>query len=194
MPRELADLAGQLDARGPGADDREGQPGGPLLGVVLPFRHLEGTEDSSTQRQRLLERLHPGRPAREAVVAEVGRPHPTGEDQAVVADGPLAGVRAAHDQSPGRRVDRGHLAHLDRHVALPAQDVARDRRDLAGGENAGCHLVEERREKVVVGPLEQRDVGLSLLQRLRGEEAAEAGADDHDAVAAPLRRRLRLRA
>jgi hypothetical protein len=179
---ELADLAGQFDACRSGADDRKGQPRRSLLRVGLPLRHLEGPEDPPAQPQRLIDRLHPGSPALERVVAEVRGRHAPGEDQAVVGDRALGRVRAAHGERPGRDVDRGHLPHLDCHVALFAQHVSRGGRDLARGEDAGGHLVEQRREQVAVGPLDQRDVGVGLAQRLGGEQAAEAAADDHHAV------------
>jgi len=42
-------------------------------------------------------------------------------------------------------------------VALAAQHVTDGRRDLAGREDPGRHLVEQRREQVMVGLVDERD-------------------------------------
>ena len=61
----------------------------------------------------------------------------------------------------------------------PDEDLARRRRDLALGEDAGRHLVEQRLEQVVGGLRDHRDVDVGASQRLGAEQAPEAGAD-HD--------------
>ena len=56
-------------------------------------------------------------------------------------------------------------------------------RDLALGEDAGGHLVEQRLEQVVGRLGDERDLDVvAALERLRAEEPAETGADDDDAV------------
>ena len=86
---------------------------------------------------------------------------------------------------------RRDLAHLDCHVALAAQHVARRGRNLAGGQDAGRDLVEQRREQVMVVALDERDVDFGPLQLFDREQAREAAADDRHAMAA--RRRLPVR-
>ena len=53
-----------------------------------------------------------------------------------------------------------------------------DRRLL---EQARGHLVEQRLEGVVVVLVDQHDVGVALLQLLRGADPGEAAAEDEDA-------------
>ena len=67
-------------------------------------------------------------------------------------------------------------------VGLPAQHLARRRRDLPGREDPGRDLVEERLEEVMVGRGDQRHGDRRAPQRLGGVEAAEPGADDDHAV------------
>ena len=55
-------------------------------------------------------------------------------------------------------------------------------RDLARREQAGGDLVEQRLEQVVVGAVDQRDLGPAAGQDLRRPDAAEAAADDHHAM------------
>ena len=77
---------------------------------------------------------------------------------------------------------------IDCRVGLLAQHVADRRGDLALGEDPGRDLVEQRLEEVVVGPVDDRDLDIGAAQRLGGEEAAEAAADDHHAVSPGARR------
>ena len=98
------------------------------------------------------------------------------------------GVDGGPAQHHGRdllalEVDLGDLAEQHLRVALAAQHLAGRRGDLALGEDAGRHLVEQRLEQVVGGLGDQRDVDVGSAQRLGPEQPAEAGADDHDAVA-----------
>ncbi len=52
---DLADLAGELDARRAAADDEEGEPGAPSLGVVVGLGGLERREDAAADLDRVLE-------------------------------------------------------------------------------------------------------------------------------------------
>ena len=54
--------------------------------------------------------------------------------------------------------------------------------DIARRQHAGGHLVEQRLEGVEVPLVEQRDVVAAVAQLARGEQAAEAAADDDDAM------------
>ena len=55
-------------------------------------------------------------------------------------------------------------------------------RDVALGEDAGGQLIQQRLEQMVVRAVDDRHVDVGAPQRLGGEQAAEPGADDHDAV------------
>ena len=103
--RQLGDLPGDLDPGRAAADDDEGEPPPPLLRVALELGHLEGPEDPAPQLERVVDRLHSGRPARELVVAEVGLPGAGGDDQAVVGkleEDPV-GAHGGHASAPPGR-------------------------------------------------------------------------------------------
>ena len=61
--------------------------------------------------------------------------------------------------------------------------------DLAGREDAGGHLVEQRLEQVVVATVDEHDVDGPVPQQLGGGQPAEAAPDDHDPVPGGRRRR-----
>ena len=91
----------------------------------------------------------------------------------------------------GRRPPTTVLASTSTPVTVPsrtstlscrAQHLADRRGDLALGEDAGRHLVEQRLEQVVRGAVDQRDLDRRAPQRLGGEQPAEPRSDDHHAV------------
>ena len=67
-------------------------------------------------------------------------------------------------------------------VLLPAQDHPGRRGDLARGDDAGRHLVQQRLEQVVRGLGDQLDVDIGSLERLDDVQPAETGPDDDDLV------------
>ena len=77
-----------------------------------------------------------------------------------------------------------HLRQQHRDVLLLAQDPADRRRDVAGRQRRGRHLIEQRLEQVVVVAIEQRDPDRRAGERARRVEAAESAADDDDAWSA----------
>jgi hypothetical protein len=81
---QFRDLAGHLDAGRSGADDGEREQLFPPLRVVGPFGRLECAQDASPQFQRVVDGLHARREFGELVIAEVGLPGPSRDDQAVV--------------------------------------------------------------------------------------------------------------
>ena len=104
------------------------------------------------------------------------------EDQAVVAE--LAALPEGGHAEPARtEIDAVDLAEENGGVALAAQDVADRRRDVPLGKQPGRRLVEQRREQVVVGAVDDGDVDVRVAQTLRRGESAVARADDYDAVA-----------
>ena len=116
------------------------------------------------------------------VVAEVGLAGACGDDEGVVGEG---GLLAALDGGDGLRlsVDGLHGAANDADVLLVAEHLAYIAGDLAGGHQAGCHLVKQRREEVVVGVVDQRDVDICVCELFRRIHAAKTCAHDDNVVA-----------
>ena len=88
---------------------------------------------------------------------------------------------------PAVQVEAGDLGQLDPDVFVLADHVAQRRRDLAGRDQTGRHLVQERLKQMVIAPVHQRDfdaaAGVALAaQESSGGQAAEASADDHHPV------------
>jgi hypothetical protein len=173
-------VAGHLHAGGTGADDDEGQQPVDLCLVLGQLGELEGTEDASPQLEGVVDALHAGRELGEPVVAEVGLAGPGRDDQLVVGMHGGAAEDGGGDGAGGQ-VDVGDLTEDDAGVLLPAEHLARRGGDLALGQDAGGHLVEQRLEQVVAGLAHEGDVDRGLAQRLGGEQAAEDRSDDDDA-------------
>ena len=183
LVRQLGDLAGHLDTRRARADDDEGEQPLAVLGVGRRLGELEGTEDAPPQLERVVDVLHARRVAGEVVVAEVRLAGAGGDDEAVVGrDGRL--VQRVRGDGAALDVDLGDVAEDGAHVLVAGEDVAGRRGDVALGEDARRHLVQQRLEEVVAGPRDEGDLDVLAAQGLRGEEAAEAGSDDDDAVLA----------
>ena len=178
---KLADLAGHLDAGRPAAHDDEGEQFPPLLLVLGELGQLEASQDPAAELKRVVDGLHAGRPPLEVVVAEVRLVGASRDDQAVVLEGEVDVTGLGVDRL-GRNVDGVHLAEGDRGVLLVTQDEPGRGRDLADGQDAGRHLVEQRLEEMVAGLGDQGHVHVRLRQALCGGEATEARADDHDAM------------
>jgi hypothetical protein len=68
-------------------------------------------------------------------------------------------------------------------VLLLPENLTDRRGDLTGGHDARGHLVQQRLEQVVVGPVDDGDVDVGVRQVLGGEQSAETSADDDDVVA-----------
>ena len=182
LTRDLGDLAGELDAGWPGADDGERQPRGPALRVALDLGGLEGAIDARTDAERVVERLHRGRVRAPLVVAEVRVARAGGDDQRVVGDGQRLRVRRLREHLPAHDVEAGDVREHDPDVALALEHRAQRDGDLAGRERAGRDLVEQRREEVMVAPVDQRDLDVGAAQLADGLQAAEPAADHDDAV------------
>ena len=180
-PGELAQLARHLNARRAAADDDEGHEAPALLRIGLRLGQLERAEDLAPQRQSVVEGLHAAGGGAELVVAEIGARGPAGDDEAVVADGERLAEFVDVDLA-GLGIDVLHLAedHAQRRVV--PQHVADGGCDLALGEDAGGHLVEERLKEVVVGPVDQGDADGRPLEGAGSEEPPEAGPDDDHMV------------
>ena len=139
-------------------------------------------EDAAAKLEGVVDRLHPGRPARELVVAEVGLAGAGGDDQAVVRDLDGASVGARGRELSSLEVEAVDLGELDVDVPLAVENAAERRCDLALREDPGGDLVEHRLEEVVVVAVHERHSDRGATQPARGEQAPEASAHDHDSM------------
>ena len=116
------------------------------------------------------------------VVAEVGLACACRDDQRVVFGALVLVVVAPLD---GARLDVDLLDEglQNGHVLLTAQDLARGGGDVALGENACGHLVQQGLEEMVRCAGQDGDVGVGVLQSTSCRQACEAGTDDDNAVA-----------
>ena len=153
------------------------------------LRLLERAQDPAADLARVGERLQPGRHVRPLVAAEVAVRRAGRHDQRVVAERDRLAVRGERVRLAGVEVEAGDVGEQHARVGLAAEDAAQRRGDLALGEDAGRHLVEQRLEQVVVRPVDERDLDGRAAERLGGVQAAEAAADDQD----PVRGSLSLR-
>ena len=64
---------------------------------------------------------------------------------------------------------------------MATQHLADRRSDLAFGKDPGGHLIQQRLEQVVVGPVDEGDVHRDAPEELRREQTGESPADDQDA-------------
>ena len=181
-PGQLGDLASHLHPGRSRPDDDERHEALDLLGGAGQLGPLEGAEDATAQLERVVDRLHAGGVPREVVVAEVRLARTGGDEQRVVLDDGLA-VQDPGGDRPGGEVDVGDVAEQNPGVVLPGQHLTGGRGDLALGEDACGHLVEQGLEQVVRGLGDQRDVDIGVLERLGAEQPTEPRADHDDAVA-----------
>ena len=158
---------------------------GAALGVGLDLGRLEGLQDATAHVERALQRLQLGRVLLPFVVAEVGVLRAAGDDQRVVGErvgrGARGDDRAARPGAPSRSkptTSASRTRTLRRRRKMRAQRVA----DLRRREGARRHLVGQRLEEVEVAPIDQRDVDRAARELQRGLQAAEAAADDDDAM------------
>ena len=179
---ELADLSGHLDAGGTRAHDDEGQELIDRSRVGLDLGQLEGAENARAQLEGVVDGLHAGRKHREVVVAEVGLARTRRDDERVVF-GLLVLVVVAPLDDARLNVDLLDEGLQDGHVLLATQDLARGGGDVALGENARRHLIQQGLEEVVRCAGQDGDVGVGVLQSTSCRQACEAGTDDDNAVA-----------
>ena len=171
---------------GPGADDHEREPGPAQL---RRGRHLGGLERAQDRRagdERALERLDLVGELAPRVVAEVGVARAAGDDQRVVGDARRRGHPGHRGElhPSSRRVDRARLGHQHADVARAPEDRAQRIGDFARRERAGRDLVGQRLEEVEVAAVDERDLDRRAAQVRDRLQAAEAAADDDDAVCA----------
>jgi hypothetical protein len=68
------------------------------------------------------------------------------------------------------------------------RDLADRRRDFGGGEDDGCHLIEQRLKNVVVAPIDQDDLDSATPFRRQCSQCAS-----HSGLLAPLGTRTVLK-
>src|SRR5713101_788776 len=181
MADELRECACHLDSGRPGANDRKRQHHPPLLRVLDPLRLLDAAQHPVAQRKAFIQQLQAEcmpcqRRIAEEVALAAGRQH-----QVVVRQ-----VAAIGLQDPVIQVDAGHLCLPEPNVAERPYQLPDRTRDLARIEECRSHLVEQRREQVVVVAVDQQHVHWCLLQSPGAGEAAEPGPCDHHPRAAHL--------
>ena len=96
------------------------------------------------------------------------------EDEVVVAH--RREILEAHLSSI--EVDAGHACLMKDRVVLPAEQVAQGVAHGRRFDQTGRKLVEQRLEGVVVVAVDQHDLGVSVLERVRGADAGEAAAEN----------------
>ena len=182
---QFDELSGHLHTGRSGSDDDEGHQAWDLGVTAFGGGHLgelERSVDPATQLERIVDALHPRRVDRELVPTEP-RLRSTRSDDEVVVMMDMLGPQGPSGHRAGSEVDVGHLAEEHVGVALARQHLAGGRGDLAGAEDPGRHLIEQRLEQVVARLGEDRHVDIGPLEGSGGEQAPEPGADDDDARA-----------
>ncbi len=137
----LADLPGQLDASGSGADQGEGEPAATLRRVDRGIGQLERAEDAAPDDQGMLDGLHAGRPLGELVVPEIRLLHPGRHDQVVVAELQLVPERPRREYPAPICVDAGHLGQHEVRVLVLTEQIPQRDGDLPLGQDPGRALV-----------------------------------------------------
>jgi hypothetical protein len=172
---DLRDGPGHLHSGGPGPHDREGERGASGRVVRFDLCLLEGTEKVRADLGGLGDGLEARCVAGPLVLAEVVRLDPGRHDEVVVGVGLVA-----HPDGLAPEVDVADLGHHHFAVLLSPEHLADRGGDLGRRQRGRGHLVEQGLEDVVVLAVEEQDVQVRPGQRLRGLEAAEAAADEHD--------------
>ena len=126
-----------------------------------------------------LERVHPG-VHRHGVLrgsrnTEVVRGNPVADDQIVETD-PESIVT---DHFVPIMINADDLSSSEADTLMSRREEAKRVRDIAGIEPAGRHLIEQRLERVVREPVEQRNPEPFLGQLVRRRNAPETRADHH---------------
>ena len=175
LGEELGERAGQLDARRPPARDHERERAVAGAGAV-GVRLFEAAEHLATDAGGVGQSLERDRVLGHAGNAEVAAHRARGEDEIVVRDG-----RPAIDEHLASiKVHAQHRRHAGLDVEIALHDPAGVRRDVLGREPGRRDLVEQRRERVEVVLVDDRDLDRRPCERLRRGDATETGPDDHD--------------
>ena len=185
---DLGKGARHLDARWPGADDREGQRRALGRFVLLEFRLLEGQQKARADVGRLVDGLEAGGELLPFVVAEVVGLEPGGDDQIVERVGFVVELDRLCLE-----VDALDLVHEHAAVLLAADDAPNRRGDRSWVQRGGGYLVKQGLKEMVVVLVDHHHVGLRLPKGSGRGDAREPAADDdhawfvrvHDSLLAP---------
>ena len=128
----------------------------------------------------ILERLHSRRELRPLVVPEISVGRAGRHHQRVVGQRYPCSVRRDRANGLRRQVDIHDFAEDDIGVLLFVHNATQRRSNQALGQDAGGDLIEQRLEKVMVRPVDQRHVDLGLRQNSAHVDAAETSADHND--------------
>ena len=99
-----------------------------------------------------------------------------GDDEIVVGD--CGTVREQHP--PAGNVDGVRLAKQHANVRRPPDNPPDRRRDVAGRQRGGGHLIEQRLEEMVVMPIQQRDAEGPPPQDFGRRQPSESATNDND--------------
>ena len=154
QPRQLGERARVLHPGRPAADDAERQQSPALGGIRRRGRLFEAVEHVVAQLQRLTEILQPERTRRDRLVAVVVGDAARCQHQLVVIEHFAVGER----HTLAREVGVDHFALAVADVRRAAQHLAQRGRDLRRVQQATGDLVEQRREQVVVLPVDEQHV------------------------------------
>src|SRR5260370_5195948 len=179
MADELRKCACHLDSGRSGATDRKRQHHPPLLRVRDPLRLLDAAQDPVAQRKAFIQQLQAECMPRQRRIAEEVALAAGRQNQVVVRQ-----VAAIGLQDPVIQVDAGYFGLPEPNSGERPDQLADRPRDLARIEECRSHLVEQRREEVVVVAVARQDVHWRLLQGPGAGEAAESGPCDQPPRAA----------
>jgi len=175
---DFGESASEFEAGGAGSDDDESEPGTGFGGIGGTLGALEGVEKFVADGGSFFEGLEAGSGFAPIVIAVVGGLGAGGDDEGVV--GIIGGIAKMDELFGGVEIDG--FTQEDLGVFLAAEDGAQGRGDFTGREGAGGYLIEERLEEVEIALIDEGDLGVGALQGARGDQAAEAAAEDDDAM------------
>ena len=110
------------------------------------------------------------------IVAEIAVRCASGDDQMVIRHA----LPVLKHHGALRNVNVDHITEQRRHIALPAEQEARWRRNRRRGKPRRRHLIQQRLKQMMIGAVDQSDLNSCGTQRLRGFQSTETTADDDD--------------
>ena len=174
MAGDLRHGPGELDACRSSADDDERQVGGPSIGVGFALGRFEGIKEPTTDLERVVERLQPGRPRCPLLMTEMGVLRAGCKDEIIVWDrGSIAQLDALV-----LGMERLHLAEDDLGVPVMAKHAPNGAGNVRGVQSARRDLVKQGLKCVVIPLVDDRDAHLFATKSARGCKASEASSDD----------------
>jgi hypothetical protein len=167
----------QLDPGGPSPDDGNRHEPAPLGGIGREFRAFEIREHGPAHALGIGERLQRKRVLRPFAPAEVRGARPGGEQHVVEV---IARTRATR-RVLARRVHRHDLVHQYRHIAGILENLADRAGDIRGRERGRRHLIEQRLEEMMIGPVHKRDIEAGVPREgARAFQTRKSSANDEN--------------